>query len=105
MCDRRRRLDWPGFLNARDLGGHPTKNCHRTRWGVVVRADMAGPMVTAAYAAVRGYGIRPVLDLRLPEQASRSPSPFAAADDGAVVYHRQPFPGPVGSVAPGFATQ
>ena len=104
LDDRRRRLDWRGFLNARDLGGHPTKNGSRTRWGFVVRADMPRPMAMAACAAVCSYCIRSVLDLRLPEQASRNPSPFAAMDDSEVVYHRLPFAGPVDSMRPDFGS-
>lgn len=61
-------------------------------------------MVTAAYAAVRRYGIRSALDLRLPDQVSRNPSPFAATNDRGVVYHTLPFAGPVDSMRPEFGS-
>ena len=39
MHDPRRRLDFPGLLNARDLGGYPTTDGSRTRWRSLVRSD------------------------------------------------------------------
>lgn len=58
----------------------------------------------AACAAVCSYGIRSVLDLRLPEQASRNPSPFAAMDDCGIVYRALPFAGPVDTMRPEFGS-
>jgi protein-tyrosine phosphatase len=105
VADRGRRLDWPGVLNARDLGGHPTLDGRRTRWGVVVRSDMLRPMSPEAVSAALAYGVLSVVDLRLPEQIGRSPSPFALAQaGGGLLYRSVPFAGPVDSMLPEFGS-
>lgn len=104
MGGRAPRLDWPGFLNARDLGGHRTADGGCTRWGVVVRSDMLNRMGADAQSAVHAYGVRAVVDLRMPEQVARNPSPFAAAGPHGVAYHSLPFAGPVDSMLPEFGT-
>ena len=100
---------WPipameGFLNARDLGGHPTSDGRRTRAGVVVRSDTLNPMGEATAAALLARGVTCVVDLRLPEQAARNPSPFATPGAHGVTYHCLPFAGPVNSDDPGFGS-
>src|SRR5439155_3032265 len=37
-----RRLDWPGFLNARDLGGLPLRSGGETRPGGLIRSALPG---------------------------------------------------------------
>lgn len=34
-----RRLQWDGCVNVRDLGGYPSRDGGRTRFGSVVRSD------------------------------------------------------------------
>jgi protein tyrosine/serine phosphatase len=61
-CDR--HLDWQGCFNARDLGGLPTSDGRRTRWGAVVRADALDGLTAAGWAALVEHGVRTVVDLR-----------------------------------------
>jgi hypothetical protein len=48
---RSRTLDWPGCVNARDLGGLPAEDGAVTRFGQVVRADSVRAYVLAAGAS------------------------------------------------------
>ncbi|AUG78166.1 Putative tyrosine phosphatase [Kitasatospora sp. MMS16-BH015] len=59
-----RRLEWDGCLNVRDLGGLPTTDGGRTRVGSLVRADNLDRLTAEGHAALVGYGIRTVIDLR-----------------------------------------
>src|SRR6266545_1675488 len=66
--ERTRRLAWEGVLNARDLGGYPAAGGRETRWGAVVRSDNLTPLTPAGRAALVRYGVRTIVDLRLPEE-------------------------------------
>jgi protein-tyrosine phosphatase len=81
-----RRLAWEGVLNARDLGGYPAAGGRETRWGAVVRSDSLGDLSGAGRAALAGYGIRAIIDLRLADEIARHPNPFAEPGDHGVVY-------------------
>lgn len=59
-----RDLDWDGLVNARDLGGLPTTDGGRTRRGAVVRSEALDRLTEAGWAALRGHGIRTIVDLR-----------------------------------------
>ena len=72
-------LDFPNLLNARDLGGHPTRDGAVTRWRSLLRADDLAQLNGAGVAALADYGVRTILDLRWPEEAARHPSPVPAA--------------------------
>jgi len=93
-----------GFVNARDLGGHPTVDGRRTRAGVIIRSDTLNPMGEATAAALLARGVGCVVDLRQPEQAARNPSPFATSGAHGVAYHGLPFAGPVNSDDPGYGS-
>jgi len=73
------RLDFPGLLNVRDLGGHPTVDGAQTRWRSLVRADDLAQLTAEGLRALSAYGIETVIDLRWPEEAERHPSPVPAA--------------------------
>ena len=81
-----RRLAWEGVLNARDLGGYPAAGGRETRWGAVVRSDSLGALTAAGQAALAGYGIRTIIDLRLADEITRHPNPFAEPGDHGVAY-------------------
>ena len=72
-----RRLDWEGCVNARDLGGYGTADGGETRWGAVVRSDSPAWLTGAGRAALAEYGVRAVVDLRLPAELDDYPNPFA----------------------------
>jgi protein-tyrosine phosphatase len=59
-----RHLDWEGCFNARDLGGIPTADGRLIRRGALVRADCLDGLSDAGWAALGGYGVRTVIDLR-----------------------------------------
>ena len=73
-----RPLDFPGLLNARDLGGYPTTDGGYTRWRSLLRADDLAQLSEPGFQALADYGVRTILDLRWPEEEARSPSPVPA---------------------------
>ncbi len=81
-----RLLDWEGGLNARDLGGYATEDGRETRWGAVVRSAALGALTEAGRAALADYGVRTIVDLRLPEELEREPNPFAEPGDHGISY-------------------
>jgi protein-tyrosine phosphatase len=70
---RSRNLAWDGLLNARDLGGHPTDDGDKTRWGSIVRADSVRQLSEEGWRAVVDYGVRTVVDLRSEEELAADP--------------------------------
>jgi protein-tyrosine phosphatase len=81
-----RRLAWEGLLNARDLGGYPAAGGRETRWGAVVRSDSLAALTGAGRAALAGYGVRAIVDLRLPDELARHPNPYAEPGDHGITY-------------------
>jgi protein-tyrosine phosphatase len=81
-----RLLEWEGCLNARDLGGYETEDGRETRWGTVVRSDSPAALTEAGRAALAGYGVRAIVDLRLPAELADDPNPFAEPGDHGIAY-------------------
>jgi protein-tyrosine phosphatase len=81
-----RRLAWDDCVNARDLGGYPTGDGRETRWGAVVRSDSLAALTPAGRDALLAYGVRSVVDLRLPAEIEAHPNPFAEPGDHGVAY-------------------
>ena len=81
-----RRLDWDGCVNARDLGGYVTADGGETRWGAVVRSDSPAALTGAGRAALADYGVRAIVDLRLPAELDDHPNPFAEPGDHGIAY-------------------
>ena len=81
-----RRLDWEGCVNARDLGGYGTADRGETRWGAVVRSDSPAALTGAGRAALAEYGVRAIVDLRLPAELDDYPNPFAEPGDHCIAY-------------------
>ncbi|MFF5173244.1 tyrosine-protein phosphatase [Micromonospora sp. NPDC000089] len=75
---RASRLSWPDLRNARDVGGLPTGDGGRIRERALVRTDNHRRLGAAGLAALRGYGVSRVLDLRWRSEARADPSPLAA---------------------------
>jgi protein-tyrosine phosphatase len=88
---RTRALPWDALLNARDLGGLPTRRAGVTRFGSVVRSDNLVHLTDAGKAALLDYGIRTVIDLRLPFELTEEPDPFATRDGHPVTYRNISF--------------
>jgi protein-tyrosine phosphatase len=79
MHDPRRRLDFSGLLNARDLGGYPTVDGHETRWRSLLRSDDLAQLTLGGLQAFASYGIETVVDLRWPDEVVASPTPVTRA--------------------------
>ena len=71
-----RRLEWPGFLNVRDLGGLPLRPYGETRFGALVRSDLPGGAGEVGAHTLTDYGVRTVVDLRSPRELERTPNPL-----------------------------
>jgi protein-tyrosine phosphatase len=89
-----RQLGWEGCLNVRDLGGYPAAEGQETCWGAVVRSDNLSPLTEAGRDALRDYGIRSIIDLRMPEEAEQLPNPFAEPGDHSITYANLSFISP-----------
>ena len=89
-----RQLGWEGCLNVRDLGGYPAAEGQETCWGAVVRSDNLSPLTEAGRDALRDYGIRSIIDLRMPEEAEQLPNPFAEPGDHSITYANLSFINP-----------
>lgn len=83
---RARILAWDGCLNARDLGGYVTSDGLVTRWGAIVRSDSLAALTPAGQQSVHSYGIRTIIDLRLPPEVEEAPNPFAMPGDHGIIY-------------------
>ncbi|WP_255431424.1 MULTISPECIES: tyrosine-protein phosphatase [unclassified Amycolatopsis] len=71
------KLDWEGCLNGRDVGGLPSADGRRIRFGELLRSDSHNRLTAGGIAAVRAAGIGRILDLRWARETAREPSPFA----------------------------
>ena len=81
-----RLLAWEGCLNARDLGGYATEDGRETRWGAEVRSDSPAALTETGRAALADYGVRAIVDLRLPTELADHPNPFAEPGGHGIVY-------------------
>jgi protein-tyrosine phosphatase len=97
---RMRRLEWEALLNARDLGGLATADGRETRWDAVVRSDNLANLTAAGRADLVAYGIRTVIDLRLPWELEQEPNPFAEPDHHGVAYRNLSFIDPAAGAPP-----
>jgi protein-tyrosine phosphatase len=77
-----RYLAWDACYNARDVGGYPTVDGRRTRRRALVRSDDLYRLTPEGQAALREYGVRTVIDLRLAHELQRDPNPFAEQQGG-----------------------
>jgi protein tyrosine/serine phosphatase len=68
-----RRLNWEGFVNARDLGGLRTRDGRLTRWGAVVRSDHPARLSAAGWSALYAHGVRTIITLRTHGQEEEFP--------------------------------
>jgi protein-tyrosine phosphatase len=71
-------LDWPGCLNARDLGGLPTADGGTIRERALVRTDSHSFLTEDGLAAARAYRPSRIIDLRFPTECAEWPSRLAA---------------------------
>jgi protein-tyrosine phosphatase len=79
-------LQFPGLLNVRELGGHPTRDGATTRRRSLLRSDDLVQLTAAGVQALADYGVRTVIDLRWPAEVAARPHP-AALGERKVRYH------------------
>ncbi len=65
-----RHLPFEGCFNFRDVGGYPTADGRRVRWGRYFRAGRQDRMTARDLEQVQAMGISTQIDLRKPEEAS-----------------------------------
>lgn len=73
-----RHLPLPGTRNLRDIGGYGTADGRTTRWRTLLRSDELTRLPDHAVGALRGLGLRQVIDLRWPDELELSPNVFRA---------------------------
>jgi protein-tyrosine phosphatase len=84
----KRHLRWPSCLNVRDLGGFAAADGVTTRWRAFVRADTLSGLTDRGRAALEAYGIRTIIDLRIPVEVRDDPGPYAEHE--AIQMHNLP---------------
>ena len=72
-----RRLDLPGVWNLRDVGGYPVAGGGQIRWRTLLRSDALHQLDGTGLAALRGLGLRTIVDLRTLPEAEMAPSAVA----------------------------
>jgi protein-tyrosine phosphatase len=70
-----RRVAVEGSLNLRDLGGYPTADGRRVRWGRLYRSDQLGDLDDAGAAQLQALGLKTIIDFRGEKERERSPTP------------------------------
>jgi protein-tyrosine phosphatase len=80
-------LQFPGLLNVRELGGHPTRDGATTRTHSLLRADDLVQLTEEGTQALADYGVRTVIDLRWPDEVAVRPHPLAR-NTHSVRYHQ-----------------
>jgi len=71
-----RRLPLKSAYNFRDLGGYPAKG-GSTKFRKLWRSDFLGLLPVEDIEAIKGAGVRTVIDLRSPDELTRVQSDFA----------------------------
>ncbi|MFF9342093.1 tyrosine-protein phosphatase [Streptomyces sp. NPDC014773] len=79
-----RHIPLQGAVNLRDLGGHPTYDGARVRYGLVHRSDHLGKLTDADLVTLGGLGLARAVDFRIPlevgyDGADRLPAGVTAA--------------------------
>ncbi|WP_282691736.1 tyrosine-protein phosphatase [Streptomyces sp. CC208A] len=65
-----RHLPLQGAVNVRDLGGYPTYDGERVRYGRVHRGDHLGKLTDADVTALGGLGLARAIDFRIPSEVA-----------------------------------
>lgn len=71
-----RRVPFEGVKNFRDLGGYPTGDGKRVRWGQVYRSDALHKLTDDDFETFKSLSVRLVYDFRSEMERSRYPDPM-----------------------------
>lgn len=63
-----------GASNFRDVGGYPTADGRRVKWGQIFRSNALSELTAEDYKTVNGLGVRLVCDLRSGEERIAQPT-------------------------------
>lgn len=77
-----RHIPFQGCFNFRDIGGYPTSDGRRVRWGRYFRAGRQDRMTQADLERLDAFGVRTQIDLRRPDEIrlqGQGPLPEAGA--------------------------
>ncbi len=77
--EQRRHLTLTGTYNLRDVGGYATADGRATRWRTLLRADSLHRLDQQGQQELLDLGLRTIIDLRRPDEATRFPNVLAAA--------------------------
>jgi len=91
-----RAIGWQGFYNARDLGGLPTRDGRRTRFGAAIRSAELRFVTVAGWQAAHNAGVRTIIDLRNDDEMRPALGPRLTEVAGSAHF----VPDPAGSLAP-----
>ena len=78
MTDRSRLLAWEGCYNARDVGGYPTADGRRIRWGALLRSDNLCRLTATGRQQLVDAGVLTIVDLRSENELEIDPPPYGA---------------------------
>lgn len=78
-ADLERHIPIPGVVNLRDVGGYPTRDGRRTRYGVLYRSASLHMLDDHGQSELLARGLRHVVDLRHDHEVSSSPNVFAGS--------------------------
>ena len=68
-----RRIELPGLMNLRDVGGYPAGGGF-LRWRALLRSDGLHRLDAGDAAVLAGVGLRTIVDLRTPAETQIAPS-------------------------------
>jgi protein-tyrosine phosphatase len=77
MFDRR-RIDFEGAVNFRDLGGYPTGRGRRMRWGRVYRSDSLADLTPIDLDRLAQLSLRTLIDFRTAAERAIKPNRLPA---------------------------
>ncbi len=86
VAERRIKLD--GAVNFRDLGGYPTKDGFRVKWGRIYRADGLARLSDPDMRLLKQMNIRRVFDFRTGSEIQEAPDRLP--EDGSMHYFHLP---------------
>ena len=69
------------LINCRELGGMPLKDGNTFRKGIFLRSGSPEWLNTSQIQEVKDYGVKNVIDLRAPEEVSKTGNPFINDQD------------------------
>lgn len=83
-----RRLEIPGLLNVRDLGGYETRNGLITKWRRLLRGDGLHRLTHEGIELLNSEGLTSVIDLRSEAELEKEPNPYL--DQGQIGFFHKP---------------